>query len=124
ITNDFYRMIGLVSGGPQDGQASKRMGKSSTIVNENFLSYNKAFADIHHIDAVAGFTYQETQSDFLSGQSTGFVTDIFGNNLLQAGSSPTPPQSGLTEYSLVSYLGRVNYSLLDRYLFTFTGRYD
>ena len=123
-TNDFYRMIGLVSGGPQDGQASKRVSKSSTVVNENFLSYNKSFADIHHIDAVAGFTYQETQSDFLSGRSTGFVTDIFGNNLLQAGSSPTPPQSGLTEYSLVSYLGRVNYSLLDRYLFTFTGRYD
>lgn len=123
-TNDFYRMIGLVSGGPQDGQASKRMSKSNTIVNENFLSYNKTFADIHHIDAVAGFTYQETQSDFLSGRSTGFVTDVFGNNLLQAGSSPTPTQSGLTDFSLISYLGRVNYSLLDKYLFTFTGRYD
>src|SRR5207302_489109 len=47
-----------------------------------------------------------------------------GGEVLQNGTNPQKPQSGSGKSVLASWLGRVNYALRDRYLFTATLRAD
>jgi TonB-linked SusC/RagA family outer membrane protein len=123
-TNDSYSKIGISNGGPGTGQASKLMSKSYTFINENILNYSKQINKDNRINLMAGYSYQESKFDRISGSASGFVSDIFENNLIQSGTSPSPPNSTYNDSKLISYIGRVNYSVMDRYLLTLTGRYD
>ena len=59
-------------------------------------------------------------------RNSNFVSDITGFENIGAGSQAGGPtvSSGRTKWTLASYLARANYTLLDRYLFSFTGRRD
>ena len=59
-------------------------------------------------------------------QNSNFVSDIDVFESIGAGTQTGGPQvsSGHTRWTLASYLGRVNYTLANRYLFTVTGRDD
>lgn len=103
--------------------ASVYDGMHVSYQNTNQLSYNKVFNDIHKVDAALVYEQQKYVSRALSGYSTGFPTIALGVNALGLGSSQTT-SSGYTEWSLQSYLGRLNYTLLDRYLFTASMRID
>lgn len=107
-----------------NGGASQNYSNSSTFVNENLLNYTHAFSK-HTIDAIGGFTYQASKAQSLnSGTATGFLTDIYQNNNLNAATVKAVPGSGYNDNKLISYLGRINYSYAGKYLFTLTGRYD
>lgn len=90
--------------------------------------YYKDFNDAHHFDIMAGYEwshkYYEGSQDgwgYYGVNNTG--TDNDGNPL--AGQKYNPfATSWKGESFLVSFLGRANYILLDRYLFTATVRYD
>src|SRR5256885_10569352 len=56
--------------------------------------------------------------------SRGFVNDDLENNNLGAGEFFDAPSTGSNRSELASYLGRVNYTLKDRYMVSVTGRYD
>ncbi|HTF27393.1 MAG TPA: TonB-dependent receptor [Flavitalea sp.] len=105
------------------GQAGKTFGNSSTWLNENTINYSSTFNNDHRINAVAGLTFQETKIDGLTGASTGYIIDGFQFNNLGAGSTQNS-SSNYAKFSLLSYLGRVNYSFKDKWLLTLSGRYD
>ncbi|WP_316817664.1 TonB-dependent receptor [Pedobacter nyackensis] len=93
---------------------------------ENTLTYNKTFNDIHELTVLGGTSYETIKNSFFSATATGYPDDKVLNNLSSAttplitrGDDPRKPQS----YLLSFYL-RANYSLMDKYLFTFTGRAD
>ncbi|WP_240916428.1 TonB-dependent receptor [Pedobacter sp. HDW13] len=93
---------------------------------ENTLTYNKIFNDIHEVTLLGGTSYETIKNSYFSATATGYPDDKVLNNLSSAstplfirGDDPGKPQS----YLLSFYL-RANYSLLDKYLFTFTGRAD
>jgi outer membrane receptor protein involved in Fe transport len=92
-------------------------------LNENTLSYSTVINKIHSISAVAGFTYQ----DFKFTSSTATAQALTTNNLftdnLSVGANLSAA-SGTNRNTLASFLGRVNYSLLDRYLLTASIRRD
>jgi TonB-linked SusC/RagA family outer membrane protein len=93
------------------------------LIVENFLTYNRDFGKAHHINFVAGTSYENTtvRTSLIQGQ--GFVNDVLNNENL-AGATTYVVGNNLTRTVLESYYGRFNYSLFDRYLFTFTGRTD
>lgn len=91
--------------------------------NTNQLSFLKTFNSIHKLDAAIVYEQQKYIARSLGGYATGFPTIALGVNALGLGSSQTT-SSGYTEWSLQSYLGRVNYGLMDRYLFTASMRID
>ncbi len=91
---------------------------------ENTLSYQGTFAERHRLDAVAGYTVQKVTAEALSASAREFLSDYFRYNNLGVAADPRPPGSATADYSLESYLGRVNYTLDDKYLFTLTGRID
>jgi TonB-dependent starch-binding outer membrane protein SusC len=124
-TNDIYNKIGISNGGPGTGEGSKSMSKSYTLVNENILNYSKTINENNRFSAMGGFSYQENVSDNISsGAYSGFVSDVFENNNLQSAKNTKPVATGYSDAKLISYIGRFNYSLKERYLLTLTGRYD
>ncbi len=120
---DLYSPRILESGLPA-GVGSKTFRKSTSFLNENTINYNKNFGNGHALSVVAGFTWQTEQNEFLTGSSNGFVSDDLQNNILSAGENFSAPNNGFDEWTLLSWLGRINYTLKDKYLFTLSGRAD
>lgn len=107
-----------------DGSASVSTQQYKSLLNENTISYNKTFNEKHTISAVAGFTYQDFTTTYLTGSGVGFLSDVFETHDLGAAEIPGQPNSGYARSVLLSYLGRVNYTLNDKYLLTASFRAD
>lgn len=107
-----------------DGRASVSTTQFRSLLSENTLSYDKTFASKHQLNALLGFTYQDFTSTYFSGSGVGFLSDSFETYSLQAASTPGIPSSGYSNSVLISYLGRINYTFDDRFLFTFSFRTD
>lgn len=90
-------------------------------LNENTLNYSKTINDKNRLDALVGFTVQKDKGERLSAGATDFPTENI--TYLSAGTVNDGTHT-LSEWSLVSVLGRINYVYDDKYLFTATLRRD
>jgi len=108
----------------QNGTASKSLGKDSFWSLENYLTYNKVFAERHAFTGLLGIAWQETNNTSMSASIQNFATDFFNYNNLGAGSQLPRVGSNASRHALNSYFARVNYILDNKYLFTATGRAD
>ncbi len=90
---------------------------------ENFLTYNKQVGR-HSFDGLLGLSWQETNFFNINASARTFATDYFSFNNMGAGGVLNSINSGAAREALNSYFGRFNYSLDEKYLFTFTGRAD
>jgi TonB-linked SusC/RagA family outer membrane protein len=106
-----------------NGTAEEFSGTTLNFVNENILSFSRQLRENDNIDVTAGFTTQANRGESLTGANQQFVTDVTGVYDLGAGTQATT-DTDYSRWGLLSYLGRVNYNLLDRYVFTVSGRYD
>ncbi len=106
------------------GYGRQRYSYTNSFLNENTLNYSNTFGNIHQLDVVAGYTYQNQMSRFLSMDVTGFANNTTQNYELAAAETINNPGSGISRWVLASWLGRVNYSLMDKYLFTMSIRSD
>ncbi|MCE7065917.1 TonB-dependent receptor [Dyadobacter sp. CY326] len=97
---------------------------ASTWLNENTLSYSKTIADKHSLNIVVGYTQQAFETESAIAGSQAFITDQLAYNDLASGSVYTQPESGSSAWALNSYLGRINYSIDQKYIFTISGRAD
>ncbi len=103
------------------GQTS--MGKDLRWSNFNYLTY-KYRTKKQSLEAMLGQEITRSSSEYLLGQAQDFPFDNLGNNNLGLGATPSKVATDYAEKTLLSFFGRVNYSLLDRYLFTGTLRMD
>ncbi len=102
------------------------VGNVSTATRENLLNENTFTYDLNKQDwsfnALAGFTYQQDKLVSTSLAKAGFpddeITTLNMGTILQSGSSSA------TEWALLSFLGRINTSYKDRYLFSASIRRD
>lgn len=120
----------------RDAPAAERSVTNTVVKNdftwrnwqwENVLNYEHTFNTRHKIGVTLGTTALENSFVFLTGSNTNLPT----NNVLDAylGNTIDPRTSqgsgdGISEASLLSYFGRVNYDLDDKYLFSATFRAD
>jgi TonB-linked SusC/RagA family outer membrane protein len=89
----------------------------------NTLTYNKTF-DIHTITAMLGQEMSKSSWDNLSGMRNGFIVNS-GMPGINLGDIKTASNGGYVgASSLMSYFGRLFYSLKDRYMLTATIRRD
>ncbi len=123
IRRGTYVPIDGPNGARNHGQAF--IGNRSTLnYMANLLLYYNKTIDIHSFDAVAGFTYQNWDMFSSSTLTSNFISDAFSYYNLGAGSVLYSPSSDRNGHALKSVIARLNYSLLNKYLFTFTGRAD
>ncbi|ODS84377.1 MAG: SusC/RagA family TonB-linked outer membrane protein [Cytophagaceae bacterium SCN 52-12] len=94
---------------------------SVTWLNENTLNYNKVFDQKHFVNAIVGFTAQKAASDRLSAGASDFPTEYV--EYLSAGIVNTGTQIA-SEWSLLSWMARANYSYDGKYMLTATIRRD
>lgn len=115
-----YTALGLANGGT--GSIAKR--RLETWQTEFTLNYRHNFGRSHQLDALAGYTYQTTNRTFLTGSSSKYTDESLKQNNLSGGSLFAAPLSGESSSNLHSLIGRVNYTLLDKYNATATFRAD
>ncbi|MCE7067496.1 TonB-dependent receptor [Dyadobacter sp. CY326] len=106
------------------GTAGKASRKETFWSFENYLTYNKTFGGIHALTALAGISWQETNIATTGASVRNFSTDYFNFNNLGAGATLPSVGSGASRFAFNSYFGRLNYTLKEKYLLTFTGRAD
>lgn len=91
------------------------------------LNY-KALVGDHSLDAIAVYEWQKQSYNGNFSQMKGFINDITTFNALQNGDLSKIVPGDINSYkndrNLVSFLGRVNYSYLNRYLLTVSMRRD
>jgi TonB-dependent starch-binding outer membrane protein SusC len=121
---DMYTPRYIFSGSFNDGQARFASTDIENYLTENTLNYSKSFKKKHTINALLGFTYQKNTSRTFIDIATKFPNDILGYYGIQNATNLPTIYSSFNESAVVSYLGRINYNYLDRYLFTLTGRID
>lgn len=122
---DYYggRTLNYISRN-QKGDASVMNVRHNSWQFENYLTYNKEFAEDHSFTGMLGLSWQHVDEFTSTAAAQNFQDDYFGFNNLGAGSNPRPPSSGTSAYGLNSYFGRINYAYKGKYLLTFTGRMD
>src|SRR5690554_2123407 len=118
---DIYTSRNFIN---SNGNASVSTSQFRSLLNENTISYSKTFNEKHEVSAVAGVTFQNFRTTFLTGSGVGFLSDISKSHDLGAAENPGIPGSGFSESVLLSYLGRLNYSFNNKYLFTVSFRSD
>lgn len=104
--------------------ASTSNKKESFWSLENYLTYNKTINEIHAFTGLLGISWQESNYFFIDQGSRNFPTDFFGYNNMGAGSDNRTVASNASRNAMSSYFGRINYSLMGKYLLTVTGRAD
>jgi len=91
------------------------------------LNYKQLFGN-HSLDAVAVYEWQRQSYNGNFTQMKGFINDITSYNALQLGDFTKLNSGDISSYkndrTLISFLGRINYSYLSRYLFTVSLRQD
>lgn len=110
-------------GGPAEAEQWRE--KSFSYTFSNFLTADRRFATNHRLQATLLYEIQQETIDSLTSgraQQLPYEHQRFHN--LRSASVLGPSGSRLVETALQSYMARVNYHLLDRYVVTLTGRYD
>jgi TonB-linked SusC/RagA family outer membrane protein len=110
------------SGSPDILSTGQRFDSKEWIwLAEHTLNYKKQFNDIHNLNVLVGFTQQ--QSTFSSQSTSG--TNFVSNDLIALSTAAERIGTGnLVDWSLMSYLGRVNYNLKDKYFISASVRRD
>jgi len=106
---------------PRPAQGMKDLSTDVDWVIEQTLTYNKTFAELHNLTVLAGYTSQRHSYDYVYGEARGFPNDNIYT--LNAGTM-YQLTSNESEYSMISYLSRINYAFDNKYLITATFRTD
>jgi len=112
----IYQANGLATG-------NINVNRSINWLNENTLTWTRTLEN-HSFNLLGGFTLQQNNSEGVSASSSAFVNDVLTYNDLGSGSVYNSPGSSATQWNMISYLGRINYSYRDRYLFSANARFD
>ena len=115
----FYQSIRLALNGRARTQDTRRSRKTFS----NTLNFNKKIGE-SSINAVLGQELQETTQEGIRVQTTSFANDLLGVYALDFGTFNDRESLTFSNDVLVSFFGRLNYTLKNKYLLTLTGRYD
>lgn len=116
----YFNGVVVSRGNPGAGRST---AEQWTLQSTSSLNYIRTFNDVHNISAVVVFETQKfTDNSFSAAGNTLKFPELGYYNLPLAGSYSVG--SGFTQWTLLSYLARVNYSYKDKYLLTAAVRRD
>ena len=92
-------------------------------LNENTLTYTKQINKNQSITALAGYTFQQFKYTTSTATAQSLTTNNLGTDNLGVGGNLSS-SSSTNAHTLESFLGRVNYSFMDKYLLTLSIRRD
>lgn len=120
---DQYYPRSVYEGFSVKGWGLKADNTWSSGVAESILTYHKKL-NKHAINVVGGATFERTNGNSKRSEAKTFPNDALENENLAAGEVVLPVISYRYQSTLLSFLGRANYSFDDRYLLTIGYRQD
>lgn len=104
------------------GLAKKNPSEERNWIVNNIVSYSRDFGD-HQVNSTFLFSREKISGNSSTLTAEGFDNDMLGYNNMGLGEIASVASSAYEENSL-SYMARINYSYLSRYMFTATVRRD
>jgi len=123
--NALYNHSETEQGRNDQGFAQRTSSNSDRRLLETTINYVNTF-NVHKVTVLGGYSYEDNYSKNFRAQNRLFVTDLLGYDDLASGENLLTGDvtSGGSMYKLISFFGRINYSLLERYIITATVRRD
>jgi len=107
------------------GNANINTNQSTTLLNENVVTYKKTINSRHVLDFVGGIANQVDKATYVgSGNAQDFLSNAVFTGNVQSASIPGLPSSSYSKTALSSFVGRMNYTFDQRYLLTLSMRRD
>lgn len=111
------------------GYASRSTGLDRDDLLEFTTDYSKTF-DRHKFTVLGGYSYQYSVTEGFSANNSNFPTDLFDANRLQSGDAltmqngPVGMSSNKSDWRLIGFFGRLNYSFSDKYMLMASLRHE
>lgn len=113
-----------VSGGGENGIASVSKSDSDYHQAEAVLTWNHYFADAHDVKVIAGTSYITNSYESMSMNARNFTTDAFRFYNMGAAGKIDGIGTSRSDKTNLSFFGRVEYVLLDKYILNASFRAD
>lgn len=109
-------------GGNATGSISEQFLFNWTL--ENIVTYNKKFKDVHNLNLTGLQSIQRDRDERTSISVNGIPAETASYHRLGDANQITGANTDLIEWTLLSYMGRINYDYKEKYLVTATVRMD
>ncbi|MFN0290387.1 SusC/RagA family TonB-linked outer membrane protein [Pedobacter helvus] len=120
---DQYYPTSVYEGFAMRGWGLKADNIWNNITSESILTYDKKI-EKHSLNVMGAGTFERTNGQSKRAEAKTFPNDNLQNENLAAGEVIMPVVTNRYQSTLMSFLGRANYSFDDRYLLTLSYRQD
>jgi TonB-linked SusC/RagA family outer membrane protein len=125
---DWYYNEKIIGGSTPDDNSIRTASISDDrwthFQNTNLLNFEDIFAEKHRLNITAVVEQQFTQSTSNYAAASGFFTNEKQYKNLDLGENALKPSSYESAQTLLSFMGRLNYTYFDRYSLALTLRRD
>lgn len=123
VYGEWVGTMTQAKGGLNAPEAYRKEGRNMNWVWDNIITYDKIWKNIHRLNAIGLYSVQKEthKGSEMRGDGLPYNSDW---HAIETAEEIRDVKSYYWESSMLSFMGRVNYTLMDRYLFTVTGRYD
>lgn len=122
--NEVYRSSLHQIGSNTNGTGNISAPNQFDILLENILRYNVGTGDFGVLDLTLVQSANQVRFENLTVGATNFPTDLFGARAIGGALDPGQPLVTISDRKILSYMGRGNYNLLEKYMLSFTLRVD
>lgn len=120
----YYPKKYTEAGTMNNGQGEISNWEGTNIVSETFANFSKTFGR-HELGAMAGFSWEHYDSRSSSLTARDFVNEALRNENMSAGNpEKSSVANGYSKSTMLSWMARLNYTFMERYLLTLTARAD
>ena len=123
VYGEWTSKMTQAKGGVNAPEAFRKEGRNMNWVWDNIVTYDKTWNGKHHLNAIGLYSVQKDthKGSQMRGDGLPYDSDW---HAIQTADEIRDVESYYWESSMLSFMARANYTLMDRYLFTLTGRYD
>jgi TonB-linked SusC/RagA family outer membrane protein len=105
-----------------DGFGTANAVETEKYILSNYFTYNQVFGDSFDFEATAGMSFEESNRRLQFVQAQGFPSDDL--QTLNSASEIVAGGSSRTAFNFLSYFGRANLAIANKYLLKGSLRYD
>ncbi|MBL1409193.1 SusC/RagA family TonB-linked outer membrane protein [Sphingobacterium sp. C459-1T] len=120
---DQYYPRSVYEGFSAKGRGLKADNVWQNMVSETMATFDKKI-NAHQVNIVGASTFERTNSNWNRAEARVFPNDLLNNENMEAAEEVMPLKGSRSQSTLLSFLGRINYSFDDRYLVTASYRQD
>lgn len=117
-----YDPITTRQGAKYNGLGIEGTSYVSNLVSNNVLQYNKSLKDDHHIEALAGYSFEKYASRYTYIEAIDFPNENL--EYIESASTIRYASASANDRAMNSFFGQFKYNYMYKYILTLTARAD